>query len=564
MTDRGRAYTVLTANTLAFTLCFAVWMLNGVLITFLVENQVYDFTRSEMGWLIGIPVLTGAVMRLPAGMLADRFGGRPVFATLMLLTAGGAFLDSFANSFWTFIGGGLLFGLAGSTFAVGIAYSSVWFPKRQQGLALGIFGAGNAGAAITAMGAPWLLGVLTNAGANLDGWRNLPRIYAGVLVVTTILFWMFTYPKKAEEKTERTIFQRLEPLKRIRVWRFGLYYFLVFGGFVALAQWLIPYYVNVYGSTVIVAGLLSAIFTLPSGVIRAFGGWLADRFGARSVMYWTLGGIALSCFMLIVPRMNMESPGEGVMSLRGGTVTAVSATAISVDAMKYELTPPPPDTAREGMIIWPRSTFGQKPVVEVGDTVVKKQLLAQGTTQVYFQANIWIFTGFVFVVGILMGIGKAAVYKHIPEYYPNDVGTVGGIVGVVGGLGGFACPIIFGYLLDGTGIWTTTWMFLFAVALTCIIWMHLVIRRMTIAHAPHIAHRFEAPDIDVTVPLTVACPVHGTHAQVQVLAHVGDARNVQLAECSLLGTEGITCEGRCVAGADQTIPITEPNREAKT
>ena len=104
-------------------------------------------------------------------------------------------------------------------------------------------------------------------------------------------------------------------------------------------------------------------------------------------------------------------------------------------------------------------SFGQEPVVELGDEVSRKQLLAKGETHIYFQANIWIFTALVFVIGILMGIGKAAVYKHIPDYYPNDVGTVGGIVGVLGGLGGFVCPILFGYLLKGTGIWTTTWMF---------------------------------------------------------------------------------------------------------
>jgi len=155
MSERGKAFSVLAANTLAFTVCFAVWMMNGVLITFLVDNGIYDFDKAEMGWLIGIPVLTGAIFRLPAGMLTDRFGGRGVFAIVMLLTAAAAYLDSYASGFWGFIVGGLGFGLAGTSFAVGIAYSSVWFPRHQQGTALGIFGAGNAGAAITAMGAPW-------------------------------------------------------------------------------------------------------------------------------------------------------------------------------------------------------------------------------------------------------------------------------------------------------------------------------------------------------------------------------------------------------------------------
>jgi NNP family nitrate/nitrite transporter-like MFS transporter len=106
--------------------------------------------------------------------------------------------------------------------------------------------------------------------------------------------------------------------------------------------------------------------------------------------------------------------------------------------------------------VFPSGEFWQVPAVQVGDKVVKKQLLARGMTHLFFQANVWIFTFIVFVVGIMMGIGKAAVYRHIPDYYPEQIGVVGGIVGVVGGLGGFFCPILFGYMLKGTGIWTTS------------------------------------------------------------------------------------------------------------
>jgi len=485
MSERGKAISVLTANTLAFTVCFAVWMMNGALIIFLVDNGVYAFDMAQMGWLIGIPVLTGAIFRLPAGMLTDRFGGRGVFAVVMLLTATAAFLDSYADSFWGFILGGLGFGLAGASFAVGIAYSSVWFPKHQQGTALGIFGAGNAGAAITAMCAPSILDALTDGGANLEAWRWLPRIYAAALVVMTMLFWIMTFPKKPEEQTPRTLVQRLLPLREVRVWRFGLYYFLVFGGFVALAQWLIPYYVNVYTVSVATAGLLSAIFTLPAGVIRGLGGWLSDKFGARTMMYWVLSGCAISSLLLIVPRMDVHSPGEGVTAFHAGVVTSVGDDLVAVDGRPYQLEPMPAEgPRREGELIWPTMAFGQEPVVEIGDKVTKKQLLAKGSTHIYFQANMWVFTALVFVIGILMGIGSAAVYKYIPDYYPNDVGTVGGVVGVLGGLGGFFSPVIFGYLLKGTGIWTTTWMFLFLLSLACLVWMHWVARTLRAQPAP--------------------------------------------------------------------------------
>ena len=331
---------------------------------------------------------------------------------------------------------------------MGIAYTSLWYPKKQQGTALGIFGAGNAGAALTSMGAPVLLRMFTDGGVDPDGWRLLPKIYAAALVVMTLAFWSLTFSKKVEHGHEMSLAERLRPLKEVRVWRFGLYYFFVFGGFVALAQWLIPYYVNAYTATVATAGLLASIYTLPSGVIRALGGWLSDKFGARTVMYWVLGGSALCCFLLIMPRMDVFAPGEGVMAMRGGEVTSVADDHVEVDGMRYDV------RVREGnpkleevdrtTLIMPSGEAWQEPVVKLGDKVSKRQLLARGVTRVFFQANIWVFTAIVFIIGILMGIGKAAVYKHIPEYFPKDVGVVGGIVGVLGGLGGFTCPILFG------------------------------------------------------------------------------------------------------------------------
>ncbi len=287
----------------------------------------------------------------------------------------------------------------------------------------------------------------------------------------------------------------MKPLGHIRVWRFGLYYFLVFGGFVALAQWLIPYYVNVYTVSVATAGLLASIFSLPSGVIRALGGWLSDKFGARRIMYWVLGGIAVCSFLLIIPRMDIRSPGAGVMALRGGKVTEVRPDRVVAGGITYPLrTREKLDIDRDkDALIFPTLASWQEPRVAVGDVVKKKELVARGVTHLFFQANIWVFTFLVFIIGILMGIGKAAVYKHIPEYFPKDVGVVGGIVGVLGGLGGFVGPIVFGLMLKGTGLWTTCWMFFFVLTLVCLLWMHTVIRRMLAARAPHLAEQIESP-----------------------------------------------------------------------
>jgi len=495
VSERGKALTVLTMNTLAFGVCFAVWTMYGVLITYLVDNRVFAFDKAEMGWLIGIPILTGSLFRLPVGVLTDKLGGRPVFVGVLLVSAVAAYFTSYANSFLGFALGGLGFGLAGTGFAVGIAYTSIFFPREQQGTALGIFGVGNAGAAATSLGAPHVLKLLTSNGAQMEGWRQLPRLYALSLVVMAVIFWALTVSRKVEHGHELTLRERLAPLKVMRVWRFGLYYFLVFGGFVALASWLIPYYVNAYATSVATAGLLASVFSLPSGLIRALGGYLSDRFGARSVMYWVLGGTAVSCLLLVVPRMDIYAPGEGVMAGGAGVVESVGSSSIVVSGKSYPLRVRPEEkgVSDRQLLVWPAFGFWHEAAVAPGDRIVKKQLLARGVTHIFFQANIWIFTFLVFLVGILMGIGKAAVYKHIPEYFPREVGVVGGIVGVLGGLGGFFCPIAFGYLLKGTGLWTTCWMFFGFVSVVSLVWMHYVIRRMMAERAPHLAQQIEHP-----------------------------------------------------------------------
>lgn len=499
MTDNQKAISVLTVNTFSFVVCFACWMLYGVLITFFVDNGVFDFDKSQMGILIGTPVLTGSIVRLPVGVWTDRYGGRIVFLLVMIVSAIAMYLVSYCNTFTEFLWAGLGFGLCGTSFAVGIAYTSIWFPKEKQGTVLGIFGAGNAGAAITSFGAPLVLNVLTNNGQNLDGWRLLPRFYAGILILTCIIFWFGSHPKKIEHGAGFTLMQQLTPLKYPRVWRFGLYYFFVFGGFVALSQWLIPYYLNVYGMSLATAGLMASLFSLPSGVIRAFGGWLSDLFGARKVMYWVFGSCLVACALLCVPRMDIMSPGEGVMAIKKGEVTQVDSSEIEVDGRKYALRTKKEDniitvaSQNESMLVLPTFTFWQEPAVQVGEKIQKKQLLARGVTHIFFQANVWIFTVLVLVVGVATGIGKAAVYKHIPDYFPKDVGVVGGIVGVIGGLGGWVGPILFGLMLSSTGIWTSCWLFFAIVIIVCLIWMHLTITHMMNQRAPEISGNFEHP-----------------------------------------------------------------------
>ena len=483
----SQSHRILFLNTLAFTVCFACWTLNGVLVTFLVDNGIFKWDVVQVGWLLGIPILTGSVMRLPIGILTDKFGGKYVFSLLLLLCSIPLFLLPFADSFFMFALLSFFFGMVGTSFAVGIGFTSIWYPKEWQGRALGIFGMGNAGAAITTFMAPSLLNEFSIEDPQ-NGWKLLPIIYGAALVVIGIIFLIFTKNKKVENQT-KSVPQMLQSLKSTRVWRFGAYYFLVFGCFVAYSQWLLPNFMNVYQTSLVMGGMFATMFSLPSGVIRAFGGYLSDKFGARKVMYWVLGSSVILSALLMVPKMDITTSGPGVMATKKGIITAVSNTLVKVGEKEFpinlKVAKPIENT------IFPTRNSWQEVVVSQNQEVKKKELIAKGVTAIHFSANMWVYLILVILIGISWGIGKAAVYKHIPEYFPTEVGVVGGMVGMIGGLGGFFGPIIFGYLLTTTGIWSSSWIFILLFSAVCLIWMHVTVTKIMNKKQPSLSKEMD-------------------------------------------------------------------------
>jgi NNP family nitrate/nitrite transporter-like MFS transporter len=347
---------------------------------------------------------------------------------------------------------------------------------------------GNAGAAITTFIAPTLLNNFSETDSQ-NGWKMLPVIYGGVLVTIAILFIVFA-KNKINPGVSKTIKELMSPLKNIRVWRFGAYYFLVFGFFVAYSQWLLPNFMNIYHTSLVMSGMFATMFSLPSGVIRAFGGYLSDKFGARKVMYWVLGSSIVISFLLMFPKMEIFTAGPGVLSTTNGVVTEISANAIVVNGKEHKIDKKETSNDHE-TAIFPVKNSWQEIVVQQNQQVKKKELLAQGITQIKFSANIWVYLVLVILIGIAWGIGKAAVYKHIPEYFPNEVGVVGGMVGLIGGLGGFIGPIIFGYLLNYTGLWTSSWIFIFIVSVLCLLWMHRTIINAMRSKSPNFTREIE-------------------------------------------------------------------------
>jgi len=395
-------------STFAFTVCFAVWTIFSI-IGIKIKADL-GLTDTQFGTLVATPVLTGSLSRLILGIWTDQYGGRIVYFILMLSTAVAAYLLSTVQTYEMFLVAALGLGLAGGSFAVGISYVSQWFEKEKQGTALGIFGMGNVGAAVTNFGAPFLLVAY--------GWQGVAQIYAGILFITAIVFFVFTkddphhVERKKNNEKPRPMLEQLQPLKNLQVWRFAIYYFFVFGAFVALALWLPRFYVGAYGLDIKMAGMLAAAYALPGSIFRAYGGWLSDKFGARRVMYWTFGISVVCCFFLSYPETSYIVSGiEGPIDF----------------SIKIGLVP---------------------------------------------------FVILTIILGFAMSLGKAAVYKHIPVYYPEHVGAVGGIVGLIGGLGGFVLPISFGYMNDVIGVWTSCFMLLFVIILIALIWMHVSILMM--------------------------------------------------------------------------------------
>lgn len=399
---------ILGMSTLAFTVCFAVWTIFSIIGIRI--KQELGLSDTQFGLLVGTPILTGSLVRVFLGIWTDQYGGRIVYFLTMIAAAIATYLLSYATTYETMLLAALGVGMAGGSFAVGISYVSKWYPKERQGTALGVFGVGNVGAAVTKFVAPFVMVAF--------GWQMVAQVWAVALVAMAFVFWFTTdddpeiKARRARGEPARSTMLQLEPLRNQQVWRFALYYFFVFGGFVALALWLPRYLIGVYGLDITTAGMIAALYSIPASIFRAYGGYLSDRYGARTIMYWAFGVSLVCLFMLSYPQTDYVIHG-----IRG---------------------------------------------------------------EIRFSTELGLvpFIVLIFVLGFFMSLGKAAVYKHIPVYYPDHVGAVGGLVGMIGGLGGFVLPIVFGVMNDLTGIWTGIFMLLFALVLATVVWMHLSIRQM--------------------------------------------------------------------------------------
>lgn len=280
---------VLFLSTTAFGVSFAVWGLIAALApTF---TELYGLTATEKSMMIAVPVLLGSIGRLGAGMLADRFGGRLVFSALLVFSAAPAVAIGLSTSFTQLMIFGLFLGIAGTTFPVGIGFTSRWFPPEKQGSALGIYGMGNIGQSIAVFFAPVLA-------IWLGDWRPVFFIFGSVAVLWGIVFYL-SAENDATAARPRSVAEMLAPLKgSTTAWVLSLFYFLTFGGFVALALYMPTFLREIFGLSATDAGARTAGFVVLATFARPVGGILADKFGGARVLMLVFAAIAALSLLL--------------------------------------------------------------------------------------------------------------------------------------------------------------------------------------------------------------------------------------------------------------------------
>lgn len=370
----------LALGTGAFALCFAVF--GSVSAMMPVLKKQFHLAPVEVSIAMAVPVLLGSLGRIPLGMLTDRFGGRKVFTATMVCSVAAALLMGEVSSYPQLVLFGFFTGIALASFSVGVGFVSGWYPPERQGFALGVYGAGNVGQSLAAFGAPFLFAHA--------GFRNTFWTFAGLLAVWTVVF--FVMAKDAPRTSPpKSFVQMVRPLSEKMSWVLSFFYFLTFGGFVAMSIYLPMFLTEIFKLTPQDAGMRTAGFVLLATATRPVGGWLADRVGGLKILIWIFPFVTAMAMLL----------------------------------------------AFENMIPFTIGALGMAAVI---------------------------------------GLGNGAVFKLVPQYFPQSVGAVTGLVGAMGGLGGFFPPLALGIIRQQTGSFVCGFALLAVFALFCLLVARLTAR----------------------------------------------------------------------------------------
>lgn len=369
--DRSQKSALFLA-TLGFIISFAMWgLLSGLMPS--IKQQLH-LSASQASFLVALPVILGSLGRIPAGMLADAYGGKRVFAVILFLSVLPALALGFVSSYPQYLLVASLVGIGGTAFSVGVSFVSKWFSREQQGTVLGIYGMGNIGNSIAVFGAPVLAGLL--------GMRWAVWTFAIAALIYAVVFTRVA--KDAAPLAGQGNTKALSSVLRNKMsWVLSMMYFQTFGGFVALAIYMPMLLKDLFGLSSPDAGFRTAMFIVVATLVRPLGGWLADRFS---------GAKLLACVLLGLLPMGLMMVSQDL---------------------------------------------GYLTVASLG-------------------------------IAILVGLGNGAVFKMVPYYFRQEVGTATGLVGAAGGMGGFFPPLILGYFRDHGGSYAPGFYCLVAFAALCL------------------------------------------------------------------------------------------------
>ena len=434
MKSRVGSGRVLTLSTFAFTLMFAVWLMFGVL--GIPIQKEFGITDSQLAWLSAVAILNGSIWRLLLGILADRIGGKKVTVAMLLVTSIPAYLLAHLELTYTWLLVLAFFvGFAGNLFSVGIAWNSHWFDRSRQGFALGVFGAGNVGASATKFIGPAVIAGTVGGsylGGIIPGGWRFVPALYAILLVLTAIAIQFLTPADSEH------LQKARPLRQM------------FAPLKYLQVWRFSfYYVIVFGAYVALASWMPKYYV--------------------SVYELELQNAALLTALFIFPA-SLLRPLGGYLSDKIGARRLMYGTFVTMLIALLFLAAP------FGYIVL-NTPDGPREVLP-------------------YSLGVMPFTALLFIVGCSMGIGKAAVFKHIPEYFPNDVGAVGGLVGTLGALGGFLLPPLFVSVRGWTGLPQSTFIVLFLLTLVATLWMHVVIVKMLHQASPTLKHKIDTVTLE--------------------------------------------------------------------
>ena len=275
---RSGHWPTLAASFLYFDFCFAIWVLNGAMAPFISES--FGLNAAQKGFMISVPILAGALMRFPLGVLAQYIGRKnAAMVEMSLIVAALAFGFVFVKTYDHVLAMGVLLGIAGASFGVALSLGSGWFPPQYKGLAMGIAGAGNSGTVLAVLFAPPL--------AQAYGWQTVYGLAAFTMLLPMLVMWFAA--KEPPDREHQTLREHLSCLFEKDGWAFSLIYIVTFGGFIGLASFLPTYFHDQFKVTKIEAGQLTMLATLMGSAVRVVGGWIADRVGGIH----TLSGVLL-------------------------------------------------------------------------------------------------------------------------------------------------------------------------------------------------------------------------------------------------------------------------------